>query len=275
MSSKNKQDDIVGKYTIKKFSRNRQILADIYDEFLKKHYMTGLLEVNVTTARQLIREFEIKTSERISFASWVAKCIADSAEKYPEINSFRKGKSKLILFEDVDVIVMIEKKLKDKVIPVPYSIRRCNKKNLLDISREIKNAQIDESTEKDQLLEQGWILNLYNILPKFIRQRIVRRMIKNPFYIKKNGGLIVLTSISMFINNPGWVIGFGGMLTMSVSLGGKTFRKVGKEGMMKEQEFLHLTIDIDHDIIDGAPATRFVNHLVKLVEEGYLLNSLN
>lgn len=269
-----RKQDLTGKYTIKKFSKNRQILSDIYDEFLKKHYMTGLLEINVTKGKELIKKHFEKTGEKISFASWIAKCVADSVQKYPEINSFRKGKSKLIQFEDVDVIVMVEKELYDKVIPVPYSIRKCNEKKLLDISKEIRKIQSEESEEKDQLLEQGWILNLYNFLPKFLRQIIVRRMIKNPFYIKRTGGLIVITSISIFTKNPGWVTSFGGMLTMSVSLGGTSIKHLMIEERMITQEFLDVTFDIDHDIVDGGPATRFISYLVSLIESGYLLDLL-
>ena len=169
---------------------------------------------------------------------------------------------------------MIEKQLPDKVIPVPYSIRKCDKKELVEISKEIRKVQTQSSEEKDQLLEQGWILNFYNILPKFLRQIIVRRMIKNPFYIKKTGGLIVLTSISVFAKGTGWVAGFGGMLTMSVSLGGKSIRRENIDGELQEQEYLQMTLDIDHDIVDGGPATRFVAYLVDLIEKGYLLENI-
>ena len=274
MTSKPAKLNLVGNYTIRKFPKNRQILTDIYDEFLKKHYMTGLLEVNITQGRHLIQDYYVKSGERISFVAWIVKCIAESVSKYPEINSFRKGKSNIVQFEDIDIVVMIEKRLKETVIAVPYSLRKVNTKSILDISREIREVQSEQSKEEDQLLEKGWLLSLYNILPKFLRQMIVRRMIKNPFYIKKTGGLIVVTSVSIFTNSPGWVLSFGGMLTMSVSLGGKTFRKINLEGKEIEQEFLQITFDIDHDIIDGAPATRFISYLVNLIETGFFLSEL-
>ena len=43
--------------------------------------------------------------------------------------------------------------------------------------------------------------------------------------------------------------------------------------MVEEQivvrEFLNLTIGLDHDIIDGAPAARFVNRFEELIEGAY------
>jgi pyruvate/2-oxoglutarate dehydrogenase complex dihydrolipoamide acyltransferase (E2) component len=32
---------------------------------------------------------------------------------------------------------------------------------------------------------------------------------------------------------------------------------------------LNLTVAFDHDVVDGAPAARFVNRLVELIENGY------
>jgi pyruvate/2-oxoglutarate dehydrogenase complex dihydrolipoamide acyltransferase (E2) component len=38
---------------------------------------------------------------------------------------------------------------------------------------------------------------------------------------------------------------------------------------------LNLTVTFDHDIVDGAPAARFVHRLVELVESGYGLSELD
>jgi pyruvate/2-oxoglutarate dehydrogenase complex dihydrolipoamide acyltransferase (E2) component len=48
---------------------------------------------------------------------------------------------------------------------------------------------------------------------------------------------------------------------------------VKKPGVFKERievrEYLQMTILIDHDVIDGAPAARFVTHLTDLIESGH------
>lgn len=36
-----------------------------------------------------------------------------------------------------------------------------------------------------------------------------------------------------------------------------------------DREFLCITLDFDHDIIDGAPAARFAQHLSDLIESGH------
>jgi pyruvate/2-oxoglutarate dehydrogenase complex dihydrolipoamide acyltransferase (E2) component len=37
---------------------------------------------------------------------------------------------------------------------------------------------------------------------------------------------------------------------------------------------LNLTVMFDHDVVDGAPATRFTRHLVELIESGYGLDEM-
>lgn len=271
MTDKRNKKPLSGNYEITNFPRNRQLLSDIYDEFQKKHYMNGLIEVNVTKGRKIIQNYNSTATEKLSFSSWIVKCIADSVKEHPEINSFRKGKNKVIQFEDIDIVLMIEKFVEGKPIAMPYSIRKCESKSVIEISKEIRKVQTTESNEKDQLTEQGIILKFYPYVPKFIRQIFIRRMIHNPFYIKKQGGVIVVTSVSAFTASSGWVMGFGGMLTMSIALGGKSIKQKLLDDNLIEEEFTQMTISIDHDIIDGAPAARFISTLVKNIEAGCFL----
>jgi pyruvate/2-oxoglutarate dehydrogenase complex dihydrolipoamide acyltransferase (E2) component len=44
------------------------------------------------------------------------------------------------------------------------------------------------------------------------------------------------------------------------------------EGRVEPRELLNLTVSFDHDIIDGAPATRFVRRLVELIKSRYGLD---
>jgi pyruvate/2-oxoglutarate dehydrogenase complex dihydrolipoamide acyltransferase (E2) component len=42
-------------------------------------------------------------------------------------------------------------------------------------------------------------------------------------------------------------------------------------GRLTTREYLSLTISVNHDIIDGAPAARFGARLLELIESGYRL----
>ena len=42
----------------------------------------------------------------------------------------------------------------------------------------------------------------------------------------------------------------------------------GEEERIELREYLSLTVSVDHDLIDGAPAARFAEHLKELIEDG-------
>ena len=41
------------------------------------------------------------------------------------------------------------------------------------------------------------------------------------------------------------------------------------EERIEPRQMLDLTVAFDHDVVDGAPAARFVQRLVELIESGY------
>ena len=40
-------------------------------------------------------------------------------------------------------------------------------------------------------------------------------------------------------------------------------------GRIEPREILNLTVAFDHDVVDGAPAARFVRRLLEVIESGY------
>ena len=57
-----------------------------------------------------------------------------------------------------------------------------------------------------------------------------------------------------------------------MTVGGIGEKPVIIDGQIVPRDFLSLTISFDHDIIDGAPATRFTVRLKELIESGYVLD---
>jgi pyruvate/2-oxoglutarate dehydrogenase complex dihydrolipoamide acyltransferase (E2) component len=68
----------------------------------------------------------------------------------------------------------------------------------------------------------------------------------------------------MFGAGGGWGIAFQ-LHTLSIVIGGITRRPVLFQGRLVEREFLQLTVSVDHDVVDGAPAARFVARLRELL----------
>ena len=63
-------------------------------------------------------------------------------------------------------------------------------------------------------------------------------------------------------------MGAGSVYTTGILLGGIGQKPGVVDGQIAAREFLSLTVDFDHDIIDGAPAARFVQRFKELIERG-------
>jgi pyruvate/2-oxoglutarate dehydrogenase complex dihydrolipoamide acyltransferase (E2) component len=96
---------------------------------------------------------------------------------------------------------------------------------------------------------------------------------RDPAALVAMSGTTFISAVGMFAKgHAGWGVS---ATPHSLSLfAGGIVRKpaiVGDE--VKPREILDLTVLFDHDVIDGAPATRFVRRLVELIESGHALPS--
>jgi pyruvate/2-oxoglutarate dehydrogenase complex dihydrolipoamide acyltransferase (E2) component len=280
MKSKKGKEDLIGNYNVKPFPIDRQWTSELFDQLPKKHYMTGLFEVNVTTGLTLIREYETKTGERISTTGWIVKCISESVRKFPQCNVFRYGMNKIVQFDDIDIGLMIERESDEGPKVIQYVIRKCQEKDLLTISREIRAAAQKKiiSKEKKTLkkplkarLFDGIVLH---IVPKWIRQHLIAHQLADPFWVKKMTGLAFVSSVGMFTNTPVWPISFGGIATIWFAIGSITKRLVKVGTDIVEQDFMQITGALDHTLFDGGPAARYQAYFVQLVESGFGLHDL-
>lgn len=262
--------DIIGEYTIKDFPKNRLGIVDYLDEAHKRHTITGLFEVDVTKARELMREYKSRTGTSISFTGWLCWCTGQVLDKRKELHAVRKGRKKLVIFEDIDITIQVERVVRENRIPLPYVLRKVNHKTPLEITQEIRSVQNQPFDEQDvQVLgnrrQLRFLARIGVYFPKFIRKRFWKRVIWNPFSMKKLSGLVSITSVGMFGSHLGWAIPLTGF-PLSIAVGG-----IGKKpGIVNDtiaiREFLALTLQFDHDIIDGAPATRFSADLIDYLQ---------
>jgi pyruvate/2-oxoglutarate dehydrogenase complex dihydrolipoamide acyltransferase (E2) component len=88
-----------------------------------------------------------------------------------------------------------------------------------------------------------------------------------PAAVKRFNGTVVVTSVGMFGSSAGWGIPLAAH-TLSLMVGGIERKPVIHHGELQNREHLCLTVSFDHDIVDGAPAARFIQRLVSLVQAG-------
>lgn len=77
----------------------------------------------------------------------------------------------------------------------------------------------------------------------------------------------------MFGRGAGWGIPLAAPTPLMVTVGGIGEKQTLVEGRLEVREYLSLTISVDHEVVDGAPATRFTQRFKELIESGYGLAS--
>lgn len=265
----------IGKYNIVKFPKARIPTLDFLAMGDKHHYVKSLIEIDVTEGRQYITAYESKTGLKISFTAWLLTCIGKAASEHHAVHSMLIGKKKIIEFNDVDISITVEKSINGSKAPMPLVIRKTNEKSVLQIHEEIRAAQNENIDGASVLGENGLNKNMkmYTSMPKLFRKFLIGRILKNPFKVKKLMGTIIVTSVGMFGKVHGWPIPTTAH-PLAIAIGGITKKTAIFNNEIKVREFLTMTILFNHDVVDGAPAARFVSRLVELIEIGFGLNKL-
>jgi pyruvate/2-oxoglutarate dehydrogenase complex dihydrolipoamide acyltransferase (E2) component len=230
-----------------------------------KPMIHGWGEVDVTRAREFLRDHKAKTAETLSFTAFLIACLGKAVGENKAVQAFRKGSNHLILFADVDVLTYIERDVAGQKQIMPYIIRAANRKTFREIHQEIRAAQVQDVTKTEVGLSAFLSLPAFLFRPLFwVFSWIGRR---NPQVWKKNWGTVTLSAVGMFGKGAGW-----GMPptepTLTIIAGGIGEKPGVVNGQIAIREYLSLTISYDHNITDGAPAARFAERLKELIESG-------
>ncbi len=261
----------IGNYEKISFPNNRKLVIDVISLGRIKHHTPILFEVDVSQAREFLQKYKQETGKTISFTGWIAKCIAMAVNEHPHLHALRYRNQSLILFDDVDILVTVQKQINEEEIPLPYVIRKANLKNVYEINDEIKNAQNQRITTHDMVLGKNpWFAEIYLRLPKLIRYAIGRALLNNPFGIKQNSGTVGISSIGMVGAFSGWAIPEG-PLPLQFGLGSVIQKPWVVEKTIEIREILNIAFVFDHDIVDGAPVVKFLTRLIDLIQNGEYL----
>lgn len=253
-------------YQVVPFPKTRHIIADSLRHGHRMHTIYALTEADVTKARQYIREHKARTGEALSFTAFIANCVAQAVDEDRYVQAYRQGRNKLVIFNDVDIDIVVEREMDGVRVPVaPRTIRAANEKTFREIHGEIRAAQVDEVTETYGPLK--WYLSLPSLITRFVSRLFWWRFFRDPHLRRRFGGTIGITAVGMFGKGAGWGIPIS-THTVDITLGG-IVEKPGVVGdKIETREYLNVTISFDHDIVDGAPAARFTQRLKELIESG-------
>ncbi|WP_267642191.1 2-oxo acid dehydrogenase subunit E2 [Haloarchaeobius amylolyticus] len=222
----------------------------------------GLVEVDVTAARERLRTIETETGTALSFTAFVVGCLATAVAEQPRVHRYRDWRGRVHEFEEVDVNVLVEREVDGDRAGVPHVIRGADRRSVRSIHDEIRAVQADASTRSE-----GRLARLARRLPGFVRRQIWRLPRVSPERWKRLAGTVAVTSVGMFGTGNGWAISPTNY-TLQLTVGGIGTRPRLVDGELESREYLSLTVTFDHDVVDGAPAARFVQRLGEHLEAG-------
>jgi pyruvate/2-oxoglutarate dehydrogenase complex dihydrolipoamide acyltransferase (E2) component len=103
-------------------SFSRQMVRASASITRRKNTIHAVTEVDVTEPRRRIKEHFEKTGEKLSFTAYIVTCLSHTIKDHPELNSFIKGR-KLILLNDINISVLVEREVQGEKVPEPYIVR--------------------------------------------------------------------------------------------------------------------------------------------------------
>ena len=249
----------------------RQFTADIGRIDHSQHYVHSLLEVDVTEALQKLKALRAP-GKKVSFLAWFVKVLADAVAQHPPINGIRQGRHKVVVFKEVNISVIVEKKVDGKSVPLPLVLRNVAAKTPLELNAEIQ-AAVDQSVEHAGNLvlgrgENQGLLDLALIMPQWLRLAFMRAFILgSPRRMQDMMGTVMISSLGTVGRLTGWMLPTS-MHPLSIGIGSLNKKPAVYKGDIQKRDILHLTIAFDHDVIDGMPALAFVDDLVSRLEAG-------
>jgi pyruvate/2-oxoglutarate dehydrogenase complex dihydrolipoamide acyltransferase (E2) component len=228
--------------------------------------MHGLIDVDITDARERLAVHE----PPLSLTAYVVACVARAAATHPEVHAYRNWRGRLVIHRHVDVTTLVEIETPQGPFPLPHVIRDADIRDVADLSAELRTVKSHPSASTSgQWLARaaplaaripGVIPAMYAVMGRSVRA-------------KQYTGTVAVTAVGMFAGGGGFAITQPSLMSLQVVVGGMTTRPCVVKGEITTRDVLDLTITIDHDVVDGAPASRFGAALRELLEHPTLLDT--
>nr|AOE13982.1 dihydrolipoamide succinyltransferase component (E2) of 2-oxoglutarate dehydrogenase complex [uncultured bacterium] len=242
----------------KSVPKARKAVKDFLDLAHGKNFAHGMTEVDVTNVLRVLAERKrigLDSHSLVAHTIWsYGRAVAD----HVALQGIPSG-GEIVVFEDVDIATMVEKELPEGgTVPYPYILRGAQRKSFEEIVQDLNQAKAYSLADAQKAKATTRI----DFLPRFLRLWIMRKALRNPLKYKAALGTVALTTLGMVMRNRRWwPVPIG---PHAISIGtGATFKRNDASG---EKDILCVSLRFDHDLMDGAPITRFGSSFVTYLE---------
>lgn len=250
------------------FPKTRIATNDVCAIGRQKHHIAALIEVDVTESREKIKQLK-RNDRKISFTAWLIKVISITVKDHENVAAYLLGKRKIMIFNDVNISVAVEKELDGQKVPIPLIIEKASERSLGSITQQINEARGRQLTDKDIVLHNrsNRMERLYYILPGFARRFFWRYLLRHPHFAFGKMGNVAITSIGMMGGANGWFIPIS-VHPLCFGIGKVAKKPVVVNDQVEIREMLNITVLMDHDVVDGAQMARFISSFTRNIEQG-------
>lgn len=235
-----------------------------FDMVAGSHVFLALVDLDIEGLRAELREARRRGAGGSLFA-FMVKAIASCLAREPGLNAAIDWR-KTTRFEGVDVSLPVEIEVDGKPATKQFILRDADSKPLSAIAREIEGSKArgDETTG---FIASARMRRLFARLPRRLGVALMRAAARDHRRMRELSGTVFITSVSMFSGVPGYVVPYaGGPKAVSFAIGSARKAPVVRGDAVAVRETINLTVAFNHDIVDGAPAARFMDKLRKAVE---------
>jgi pyruvate/2-oxoglutarate dehydrogenase complex dihydrolipoamide acyltransferase (E2) component len=212
--------------------------------------MHGLLDVDVTDARRLLDGHE----PPLSMTAFVIAAVARAVAARPEVHAYRDWRGRLVRHRHVDVQTLVEVPTEQGPFGLVHVVRDADVRGVAELSAELQTVRNDPfSTPSGRALERlaplagrvpGVFPAMYAVMSRSVRAHEL-------------AGTVQVTAVGMFAGGGGFALAPPTLASTLVVVGGISRRPRVVEERIAIREVLDLTVTVDHNVVDGGPATRF------------------
>jgi pyruvate dehydrogenase E2 component (dihydrolipoamide acetyltransferase) len=191
--------------------------------------ITLFMEVDASGIKAFRERLKVFENLQVSYTDILVKAVAKALKEHPIINSTFEGDS-VKIFEDVNIGVAVATDM-GLVVPVIHNADQ---------------LPLSEISEKVRILAE-----------KARENRLERRDVSDGTFTITNLGMYDIDTFTPLINPPECAI---------LGVGRIVEKPIVKAGRIEVKPMMILSLSFDHRIVDGAPASRFMQTLKKIIE---------
>ena len=215
----------------------------------------------MTVARRLIRDHRAQRGEAFSFTSFIVGCLARAVALHPVVQGYLY-RGRVVVFDDVDVVVIAEVPAGEFSFPLAHVVRDAGNRSTAPHPRRGPQTPERRLPRRRSPLVAGPGIP---VASRRVRRAIYALLLRNPHRRKKYMGTVAVTALGMYGDGEFWGIALP-QHNLQLVVGGIAEKPAMVDGEVRPREFCPSPWRVNHDVVDGGPATRFANDLKRLIE---------